>query len=65
MLAILYIVPRLKIAKLESMAYLKAAGKAIRNSPKAIRKKFGHGGGGQEVQKHERELLASRMNPLS
>jgi len=33
------------------MAYLKAAGKAIMNSPKAIRKKFGH----EEVQKHERK----------
>ena len=34
------------------MAYLKAAGKAIMNSPKAIRRKLG----GQEgPQKHERK----------
>lgn len=35
------------------MAYLKAAGKALINSPKAIRKKLG--GNQDDVQKHERE----------
>ena len=39
------------------MAYLKAAGKAIMNSPKAIRKKFG-GAATDEAQRHEREWLA-------
>lgn len=38
------------------MAYLKAAGKAIINSPKAIRKKLG-GTGHESVQKHEREKI--------
>lgn len=36
------------------MAYLKAAGKAIMNSPKALRKKLG---GQENAQKHEREIL--------
>ena len=40
------------------MAYLKAAGKAIINSPKAIRKKLG-GTGHESVQKHEREMICS------
>ena len=35
------------------MAYLKAAGKAIVNSPKAIRKKLG--GNPDHQRKHERE----------
>ncbi len=43
------------------MAYLKAAGKAILNSPKAIRKKFGGTSGQDQVQGHERELLETYL----
>ncbi len=46
------------------MAYLKAAGKAIINSPKAIRKKLG-GGGQESVRRHERELFMGFSNELS
>jgi len=40
----------------EAMEQIKAVGKAIRNSPRAIRKKLGHDPGHESKQAYERLL---------